>query len=603
MKRKTILGVNVRLFTYLSLVGFLLFPLSAQGGADSIEGEGLGAERGFYELEELINATVTVGSKKKEKATKTPAIVSVFTDQDIVESGYDNLYDLLATVPGVEIIESYFGQTMVIFRGVQQEHYNNKSLLIVDGHRIYEQTYGTYRLEQIPLNAIKRIEIIRGPGSALYGTNAYTGLINITTKKDFKTNQISIHERFGIFNDSGDGKVKIAEYAEVSLQKTLGEEASFSSHTSGKWHDPFIYTIEEQEALVPSMPISKDYKNHYINTYNSFRWKGLDINAFFFRQWKSKYGTVAGGTFSGSPDNDDNLYYNVGGNISYDHVISDKLSLNYKFFGDYYDFYLEVGSRTSDAAEQIATFSGYKLILQTESIYQYNKNYSGIVGFYTEYNQTDPYFVRNRLTNEPNDTSLLISPFQTQHYGRYDLAGYVQAKADYELFSLTGGFRYNYNQNYEHSYAPRGGLNVTLYEKDDHGLFLKGLYGLAIRNPSFFETRSQSSLIRGVVDLRPEGIHSVDAALEYIFSERLSLRSNYFYNDSHDFIQRGRDSVGPIYENTKGQIIHGVEVDIKYYPLPGDYKRDLWFTTNASYKTGKEKSDNSDVNYSNSLAF
>ncbi len=606
LEKKVVVPYRLLIF-FLAFVTALWFPLVAQDREDGVR-ESLGAEQGFYELEELINATVTVGSKKKEKATKTPAIVSVFTDKDIVESGYDNLYDLFATVPGVEIIESYYGQTMVLFRGVQQEHYNNKSLLVIDGHRIYEQTYGTYRLEQIPLNAIKRIEIIRGPGSALYGTNAYTGLINITTKKDFKTDEISIHERLGIFNDRRDGDVKVAEYAEVSVQKTLGENMSLSSHTSGKWYQPFVYTVKEPERSTSPISID-DYTNNFISTHNSFVWKNLDVNAFFFYQRKSKFGT-GGVPFRGSNDNDDNFYYNAGGNIGYTHVLSDKLSISYKVFGDYYDFRVEIGtgedaiSVASNRPEQTGEFSGYKIISQNEAIYEYNEHYSGIVGLYVEYNHTEPFSIVQRDTGEitpptPGSDvpfSLLIAPFQTDSFSRYDISGYLQVRADYDLFSLTGGFRYNYNKDYEHNYAPRGGLNFTLYEEGDHGLFLKALYGLAVRNPSFFEQRAQSAIIRGDVNLRPESIHSVDVALEYVLSDSLSLRSNYFYNDSDNFIVRST-TTPPVYRNTDGQVIHGVEIDIKYYPLWGDYKSDLWFTTNVSYRTGKEKSDNSDVDY------
>ena len=587
---------------FFILVSVLCLPLVAQEATEEEIDQSLGAGQGFYELEGLVNAIVTVGSKKREKATRTPAIVSVFTQKDIVESGYDNLYELLATVPGVEIIETYYGQTMILFRGVFQEHYNNKSLLIIDGHRIYEQTYGTYRLEQIPLNSIKRIEIIRGPGSALYGTNAYTGLINITSKKDFKTNEISIYERLGIFNDRGDGDVKVSEYAEISIQKTLGEKMSLSSHTSGKWSQPFVYTVQEPEGSASPIAID-DYTNNFINTYNSFVWNNLDINTFFFYQRKSKFGTSGGAPFRGSNDHDDNFYYNVGGNIGYTHVLSEKLSLSTKFFGDYYDFFLELGaSEGSDNLEQIGGFSGYKLISQNEAMYDYNKHWSGIVGLYVEYNQTDPFFLLQRDTDKANSLSLRIAPFQSSHFARYDLSGYLQVKADYDHFSVTGGFRYNYNKDYGSSYAPRGGLNITLYEQEDHGLFVKALYGLAVRNPSFFEQRSQSPIIKGDVNLQPESVQSVDVALEYIFSDRLSLRNNYFYNDSDDFILRkvdeeARGNDNPFYKNTDGQRIHGIEIDIKYYPLWGVYKSNLWFTTNVSYRTGKEKKDNSSVDY------
>ena len=562
-------------------------------------------EQGFYELEELINTTVTVGSKQREKASKTPAIVSVFTADDIANSGYDNLYDLLATVPGVEVIESYYGQTNLLFRGVQQEHFNNKSLILLDGHRIYEQTYGNFHLEQIPLNAIERIEIIRGPGSALYGTNAYTGLVNITTKKDFKTNELVIKNRIGLFQDrEDDEEIKTSTFSMISFRKQLATDMSFNSYNSARWHQPFIYSIEatENRASPPtSRPVSKEYHDHYINTYNSFKWQDLDINLFFFYKDKSKLGTSAGGHFIGSQEHDDNPYWNLGGNISYLHQFSEQFGIRYKVFADYYDAKIEVGSTTNGlgVAHLDAFYNGYKLIGEVEADMNFSKTYSSILGVYAEYNKTSPFTAES--VGEGADISNILEPFDEPH-DSYDLAVYLQGKANYDVLSITGGLRYNFNKNYEHSFAPRGGINITLYEGGEHGVYLKGLYGFAIRNPSFFEKFSDSDIVKGKEDLNPESIHSVDAAVEYVLTNALALRTNYFFNSSNDFIERSSDAP-PQYINGEGQEIQGIEVDLKYYPIPGYYRQSFWITTNLSWRTGEEKDTGDDINYLTPLLF
>ena len=606
MKNKNLVKNKITLFLRFISVFLLCITLNLPVLAQTEQGEGF-EEESFYELEELINTTVTVGSKKKEKVSKTPAIVSVFTADDIANSGYDNLYDLLATVPGVEIIESYYGQTNVLFRGVQQEHFNNKSLILLDGHRIYEQTYGKFHLEQIPLNAIERIEIIRGPGSALYGTNAYTGLVNITTKKDFKTNKVIVKERVGLIYDRGDEKGKVSSYSEVSFRKSIGEDMTINSYASGKWGQPFIYSIPatEKRASPPSRPVSKEYHNHYISNYNSFKWQDLDAKFFFFYNDKSKLGTGAGSHFVGSQEHDDSKYWNIGGNVSYLHELSEMFQIQYKFYADYYDSFIEIGSATNNttggASHVDVFYNGYKLIGEVESSLNFNRIYSAIVGLYGEYNHTEPFAGRKGEGGVGTDHSAAIEPFDESR-NSYDIAGYLQAKADYEILSLTGGLRYNFNKNYEHSYAPRGGVNLTLYEEEDHGVYLKGLYGFAIRNPSFFEKYTTSTFIKGTENIKPESIHSVDVAVEYVLTNSLAFRTNYFYNSSNNFIERKSfplaDGTPELrYINGSGQEIHGIELDIKYYPLFGKYARFLWMTTNVSWRTGKEKDTKADVNY------
>lgn len=126
---------------------------------------------------------ITTASKKSQRIGDAPAAVSVITDEDIRLSGATSIPDLLRLVPGVDVVEPNRSQSNVAIRGFNQA-FANKLLVMVDGRSIYKDFYGTvfWNSEPLLLSQIKRIEIVRGPGSALYGANAFSGVINIITK-------------------------------------------------------------------------------------------------------------------------------------------------------------------------------------------------------------------------------------------------------------------------------------------------------------------------------------------------------------------------------------------------------------------------------------
>ncbi len=552
--------------------------------------------------EELTNPHVTVASKKKEKASKSPAIVTVITSEEITKSGYDNLYQILSTVPGVEFIESFFGSSQILFRGVSQEHFNNKSLLLVNGRPIHEHTYGTYYLEKIPLSAIEKIEIIRGPGSALYGANAYTGLISITTKKVVRrSSNIEFGNKVGVFADHNDrDKIKFSTYNEVAVQKKLAEDMYFNFFSSGKFQQPFQFQGTPAQNLTLLQKI--DYKDNFLNFYSTYRVENFELNAFYFYQNKAKFGFAD--TTSIFLEGDNNIHF-VGGDVLFSHKIGNVVEMKYQAFGDYYERVIKLPYSEGfplGPGELDANYSGYKAGGTIESLWTFFKHYSMIIGIYGEYYLAKPY----EINDPPNEALAAISPWTDDQSG-YDLAAYFQAKVDIlNIVNITGGLRYNYNNEYGSTnlsinstdvpIIPRGGINFIIYEGEKNGVYLKGLYGYSIRNPSFFEKYSESLLAKGVPDLKPESMHAADGAIEYIYSTFFALRINYFYMNTSDHIRRqNRIVASPIYVNVEGHEIHGAEMDVQVYPLKGKYKKHLKINANASYRYAREKTDNSIV--------
>ncbi|MFK7929220.1 MAG: TonB-dependent receptor plug domain-containing protein, partial [Myxococcota bacterium] len=135
-------------------------------------------ESEFFELDEKL---VTVASRFAQSTRNAPNVVSVIVDQQTRERGYRTVSAALRDLPGAYIWTSQEGRHLVALRGVVSAD-NNKVLLLVDGVPFYDGVYTHAWIDDyLPVHHIRQIELIKGPGSAVYGTNAFAGVINIVT--------------------------------------------------------------------------------------------------------------------------------------------------------------------------------------------------------------------------------------------------------------------------------------------------------------------------------------------------------------------------------------------------------------------------------------
>lgn len=139
-------------------------------------------------LDELLNVEITSVSKKEESRSAAAAAVYVITSEDIRRSPARTIPDLLRTVPGLNVAQLDASKWSVTSRGFGGR-YSNKLLVLIDGRSIYSPNFAGVEWEEhtVVLEDIDRIEIIRGPGSALWGANAVNGVINIVTKHAAET--------------------------------------------------------------------------------------------------------------------------------------------------------------------------------------------------------------------------------------------------------------------------------------------------------------------------------------------------------------------------------------------------------------------------------
>lgn len=134
-------------------------------------------------LEDLMQIEVTSVSKKEQRLNRVAAAVYLLTQEDIRRSGYSSLPEALRMVPGLQVARIDSSKWAISARGFNGQ-YANKLLVLVDGRSVYTPLFsGVYwNLQNIPLEDVERIEVIRGPGATMWGANAVNGVINIITK-------------------------------------------------------------------------------------------------------------------------------------------------------------------------------------------------------------------------------------------------------------------------------------------------------------------------------------------------------------------------------------------------------------------------------------
>ena len=136
-------------------------------------------------LEDLMRTEITSAARKEQRADAVPAAVFVLTADDIRRSGLRTMPDILRLVPGVQVAQVNSSRWAVSVRGFNNV-YANKLLVLVDGRSVYTPGLSgvSWDAQDVLVEDIERVEVIRGPGGATWGANAVNGVINIVTKRE-----------------------------------------------------------------------------------------------------------------------------------------------------------------------------------------------------------------------------------------------------------------------------------------------------------------------------------------------------------------------------------------------------------------------------------
>ncbi|WP_285575275.1 TonB-dependent receptor plug domain-containing protein [Geothrix limicola] len=479
-------------------------------------------------LEELLSVKVSVATRTESTVLEAPSIVSVFTADDFRRMGARDLRDVLRTVPGFELgIRSQLGYTEFGVRGVITDN-TEKVRILVDGLPVNEnlEGSGTIIFGDMSLDNVQQIEIIRGPGSALYGTNAFLGVISILTKDASNSGgATTVSARGGSFNTregsvlsgwSG-GRFRISAY--LHYLDTDGPAPSVAQDALQVLAGPPDFSALNRGISLAGTPAGHIHAfRRQLSAQVKLDYQGLTFNGVFTNAHKGPYL----GTYFAVNEHSDAHPSQAQGTLSYtlrpaeDWVIEPRLyALHYIADNrwndapngyrmpdgqggtvDYTQGSYEINRATQQTrgAEVKATWSPagpHRVILggslEEQKLYALT-NFANVPGFGLDRMVPTPSIMRK----EPVRT--LSSAYLQDQW------------APAQAFALTTGLRMDRYNDAGTSITPR----LAAVWRPDPAWHVKLLYGEAFRAPTFVESYlfAANGFIQGREDVKPETIRT-----------------------------------------------------------------------------------------------
>jgi iron complex outermembrane receptor protein len=204
------------------LAGIVLLALAVATGRASAQST---VELKRMSLEELMNVPVTVVARGRQPANEVPAAIYVITQDDIRRSGATSLAEVLRLAPGVQVARQDAARYAVGIRGFA-DRLSRAILVLIDGRAVYSPLFaGTYwEVQDVFLEDVDRIEVIRGPGGTLWGANAVNGIISIVTKRAADTQ--------GLVATAGAGP-RATEPLGVRYGGAIGDRTTYRAYMKG----------------------------------------------------------------------------------------------------------------------------------------------------------------------------------------------------------------------------------------------------------------------------------------------------------------------------------------------------------------------------------
>lgn len=493
------------------------------GQQPSAPGSQLGAVELFGDEESF---TIQAATKTEIPISKAPGSVTVISAQQIRESGAQTIPEILRLVSGVNVRWNPMVQTIDI-RGFGQNPFTSRVLLLIDGVPYNSWNKGGFPqhpgLDFFMLQNIKRLEILRGPGSSLYGENAYWGVINIVTLsgEDLEGGKLEVAGGDLMYQNLG-----------VIYGRKVGEDGSFLvSGRSQRGQLPTGFWFDEADSEVVGSDIFLKGKV-----------KGLEVSYYRHEDEMDGFsmpGFIPGTVFRSAPKISQTVDILA---LKANHTTAKGFTLS----GDV-SYAQRNGSRCGSchAAPENPAFEGtvdhgFQLIGDFRLGFKMAKSHNVLLG------------VEARRVDTGDHTDQLLTPQETTAdvvFAYTKIAGYVQDQislAD-DRVNLVLGARFDGgNDLFDSELSPRLAM---VYTPDDR-LAVRAGWSTAFRFPNFNELYQDSfflSLDRGAFaiplqvfepnpELRPEEIRTFDLGLEYRVSRSLSTKVDFFYSEVKSFI-------------------------------------------------------------------
>ncbi len=552
------------------LIGFCLINFAYAGDEDYSTGSLFD-----FSLDELLNMKITSASKFDESLSETPATIMVITKDDIARRGYISLADVFNDLPGFDL-SAPWGDThqMVYARGNRTGSANERTLFMIDGmeqNTLYSQTMDIG--QDFPLSAIEKIEILYGPASAVYGANAFSGIINVITKKPDLESESSdkVNSRFGV----GGFNTQFAEITYTANRKDIGISLSARHLTSDRYditeRDGFYseYNASTGVGFIGNPAIFGPYADYY-SEYDNRTEDDAILARLFFGDLEAGVNYIHtkrgnGGVYPLDKTLTTTNWKSIRRNsfLKYSKSVTDKL--NWSFMathqydgspGDcywasaYQADYDEDGVYEQYVYMQSWEFMVTKWSLFEDVIYTPNENLtinSGIkysTGTYQKrYDQLNgdeipvvlgsDYSAYNLWPKPVGPGDKLDNTYRDEEWGVF-----VQTKSKLldKKMNLVVGARYDNNNLYDDTFNPRLGVTYAFNNR----FSIKSNYGSAFQAPAPRNIGGAWGGLAVSSDLVPEEIQTIDFSL-LANTSSIGNEITFFYNTVTNSVMQGEN--------------------------------------------------------------
>jgi len=544
----------------------------------------------FFEEQDLVTAT-----KHPTSLRKAPAIATIITADEIKNMGANNLLDVLKMVPGFGVSITEFGGNMVEVRGIRSS-LSEKILVMIDGHSLNRNFTGSalYRVAgMLPMENIKQVEVVRGPGSALYGTSAFVATINIITRTAEEIDGLEAKTGGGSFNSFkgnllggkavGDNFTiagSLNHYQSQGAKLTVGADALTGTPFSKAPGTPDLY-LKQTDAFLKIGYGDLSFRGQYLT-----RQEGMYI------------GIVSALTDDSSKSQLDNYW----GEVAYNLELTDTVSTNLKLYYDQFEQDPTMKIYPNGFAGLYPNGMIGKPLLKNRTIggelqvdWDVFKGNHLIAGF--SFEEMQQFDVKQLANFNPVTFAPLSSVQEVANWNkdatRQIFAAYLQDEWQLlEQVNLTAGLRYDHYSDFGDTINPRVGLVWSFLENVD----LKLLYGQAFRAPNFQELYNiNNATVIGNPHLKPERIQTYEAGVAWRLNRYFATSLNYFFSTINDQIGwvpstvAGQPAVNSNLGKTETQ---GVELGFN-----GAVGADLYWKLNYTYQDPRDVSNNKRLPY------
>lgn len=507
-------------------------------------------------LSDLLDVSV-VSSKRSESIADAPSSITVFTAQKFNALGVKTLQDLLQLVPGFDVRRSREQLQLITVRGVTSD-LNERLLIMIDGVRLGSiNDGGTGKtVRAISLTDVQRVEIIRGPGSALYGSNAFVAVVNVITKKGSETGGVHVTGEAGSYATRAADVTAGQKFGDFNLNGHFG-------YAESRGETFFI----AQDGAGVSGNIPDPYKEFVGNLKLGYK-DMLQLNVSAGHQVSSQFITVGDVMDPGSSEKSTWLVTSLDYNQVFNKTLKWQTQLNFAYmdWGPITALIWPAGAKPAypDGVYGHPHSRDFRYGLDTYLSYQPIRDLNLIAGGAAELTTTDD---DDHVSNGPDATGVPATKFYNNP-DRTVLAVYAQG--DYRFFKglkLTAGVRYDHYNDFGGTTNPRLALVYKYRDK----AWVKALFATAFRAPTYRELWSENNpAVNGDPNNKAETIQTAELVLGVAPWRELAATVSFFNSDVSNMLYATQVTPGVLlYENRGSLVARGLEAEIKSQILPG----------------------------------